>query len=120
MITEQQAEEAFRDRAKVVYRSHPSGQPEEGLITSMNSRGVFVRYGADYNSKHTRLADLELTAPAVPAEPTEKLDSVTHYRCNATPADGRTHHMERANDSLRCMYCGWSEGELRRMIGLAS
>lgn len=39
------------------------GPPEEGTITSMNEKHVFVRYGADVNSKATRREDLEWVDP---------------------------------------------------------
>lgn len=33
---------------------------EEGVITSVNNKFAFVRYGSDINSKATRLEDLRL------------------------------------------------------------
>lgn len=43
----------------VIYRPGV-GQPEAGVITSVNDTHVFVRYGADRGSKATRPSDLEL------------------------------------------------------------
>jgi len=46
--------------AIVVYR--PPGRAsyaEQGVITSVNERYVFVRFGADYGSKATLAGDLE-------------------------------------------------------------
>lgn len=50
---------------KVIYTGnrYPGGKPEEGVITSFNSVGVFVRYGAEGGSKNTSREDLEWTAP---------------------------------------------------------
>ena len=42
----------------VVYRHGPSAV-EEGVITSVNDRWVFVRYGSDKNSKATLAQMLE-------------------------------------------------------------
>ncbi|MBR2689204.1 MAG: hypothetical protein IKE42_15230 [Aquamicrobium sp.] len=38
---------------------HPGAQPEQGIVTSVNveARTVFVRYGADRNSKATSADD---------------------------------------------------------------
>ena len=49
---------------KVVYTGnrYPGGELEEGVITSFNSRAVFVRYGADVGSKATSRQDLEWVA----------------------------------------------------------
>lgn len=44
---------------KVVYRAGTS-EMEEGVITSVNSSYVFVRYGSNYGSKATNPEDLEL------------------------------------------------------------
>lgn len=44
---------------KVLYRSH-HGTIEEGVITSYNSVYVFVRFGADVNSKACDLKYLEI------------------------------------------------------------
>jgi hypothetical protein len=44
---------------KVVYRDKSGYRVEEGVITSYNDCVVFVRYGADVNSKATRREDLE-------------------------------------------------------------
>ena len=38
----------------------PSAGPESGVITSVNSRYVFVRYGAELHAKATDPADLTL------------------------------------------------------------
>ncbi len=62
-LTRDQAEAAVGQ--KVIYRvPGVAGQwlTEEGVITSVNDRGAFVRYGADSTSKHTRFDDLELLA----------------------------------------------------------
>lgn len=43
---------------KVIYRQGHSLQ-EEGIITSFNNSGVFVRYGNNTGSQSTRREDLE-------------------------------------------------------------
>jgi hypothetical protein len=50
----------------VVYTGNrfPGGKLEEGVITSFNRYTVFVRYGAEKNSKATSRADLEWMRPA--------------------------------------------------------
>jgi hypothetical protein len=52
----------------VIYRPRPhrpwAGPPEEGTITSVNDRFVFVRYGRQRTSAATNPADLELLASA--------------------------------------------------------
>lgn len=48
---------------KVIYTPFSGCKPkdrEEGVITSVNSVTVFVRYGADINSKGTNARDIEL------------------------------------------------------------
>ena len=45
----------------VIYR--PWDRPEEGVITSFNDHYIFVRYGADKNSKATRREDLKWAKP---------------------------------------------------------
>jgi len=47
---------------KVVYKPFPGCDPElyeEGVITSWNDHGIFVRYGNDTISKSTYRRDLE-------------------------------------------------------------
>ena len=44
---------------KVVYRTAPQFEPEEGIITSYNDSCVFVRYGEQPNSKATSRCDLD-------------------------------------------------------------
>ena len=44
---------------KVVYRTAPNYEAEEGVITSVNKTVVFVRYGLDVNSKATSRHDLD-------------------------------------------------------------
>ena len=44
---------------RVVYRTAPDYESEEGVITSFNDTAVFVRYGADVNSKPTSREDLD-------------------------------------------------------------
>lgn len=46
---------------RVVYTGnrYPGGKLEEGVIAGFNSHCVFVRYGADKNSKGTSRSDLE-------------------------------------------------------------
>jgi hypothetical protein len=44
----------------VIYRTAES-EPEEGVITSFNGSYVFVRYGANQNSKATSRHRLEWT-----------------------------------------------------------
>jgi hypothetical protein len=43
----------------VVYRPHGGAQEERGVITSVSSMWVFVRYGSDANSKATSPTQLE-------------------------------------------------------------
>lgn len=47
---------------KVVYRAAPNFDPEEGVISSFNDTGVFVRYGASVQPQMTRREDLEWMA----------------------------------------------------------
>jgi len=43
------------------------GEPEEGIVTAVNTAYVFVRYGNDQHSKATRPEDLEVVAgPLLP------------------------------------------------------
>jgi hypothetical protein len=49
---------------KVVYRDRSGYKVEEGVITSMNDRYVFVRYGAETTSKATCPKDLEFVTNA--------------------------------------------------------
>ena len=53
----------------VVYTGnrYPGGKLEEGVITSFNRYTVFVRYGAEKNSKGTARADLEWVKPSAAA-----------------------------------------------------
>lgn len=46
---------------KVIYTGnrYRGGKPEEGVITSFNDWGVFVRYGSNNNSQSTSREDLE-------------------------------------------------------------
>ena len=44
---------------KVVYRTAPNYDADEGVITSFGRTIVFVRYGADVNSKATSRHDLD-------------------------------------------------------------
>lgn len=49
---------------KVAYRPpHPGAAIEEGIITSVNARYVFVRYGAQVHSSATRPEDLTFVSP---------------------------------------------------------
>lgn len=48
---------------KVIYRTAPMFEPEEGVITSFNDHYVFVRYGARQGSQATDRADLDWTFP---------------------------------------------------------
>lgn len=41
------------------YKNCSSKNTEYGIITSVNSRFVFVRYGSDINSKATNPVDIE-------------------------------------------------------------
>lgn len=59
-------EAAERIGQKVVYRAPhgPFTEPgDEGVITSVNARYVFVRYGSDTGSKATEAAHLKAVAP---------------------------------------------------------
>jgi len=47
--------------SKVVYRT-AYGRTEEGVITSVNTSYVFVRYGSDYTSKATSADSIEMLA----------------------------------------------------------
>ena len=49
--------------SKVIYQPH-GGPVEEGVITSVGSRYVFVRYGSDVGSKATSADALTLLAGA--------------------------------------------------------
>ena len=51
-------EAAARIGDKVVYHQ-PHQEPEEGVITSVNARYVFVRYGSQVTSAATCPEDLE-------------------------------------------------------------
>lgn len=111
MITREQAEAAVGQ--KVVYRAPHVPQTkrgEEGVITSVNASGVFVRFGADAGSKHTLFEQLTF----VGRDP--RPDSVTHYLCPEAPT-GMTHHLvpggPTLSRTLRCRYCHKSEAELR-------
>ena len=44
---------------QVVYRTAPNYEAEEGVITSFNDHYIFVRYGAEANSKATSWEDLD-------------------------------------------------------------
>lgn len=44
---------------KVVYRAYRPCDVEEGVVTSVNDRHVFARYGNDVNSKATNPKQLE-------------------------------------------------------------
>lgn len=44
-------------KRRVIYNKG-QGNQEEGVITSFNDSGVFVRYGSELHSKHTRREDL--------------------------------------------------------------
>ncbi len=50
---------------KVIYTGnrYPDGKIEEGVITSFNDYAVFIRYGADNQSKATSREDLEWMRP---------------------------------------------------------
>lgn len=48
----------FHEGQGVVYRHHPDAPPEDGVVTSVNERYVFVRYRGDNGSKATSPADL--------------------------------------------------------------
>lgn len=49
-------------RRKVVYQPRPGMTPEEGVITSVNDRYVFVRYGTSVTPAATWPADIEFLA----------------------------------------------------------
>lgn len=53
---------AERIGQKVIYSASRITPPEEGVITSVNHRYVFVRYGADVHSKATDADCLTLLA----------------------------------------------------------
>lgn len=57
------AEARLSINRKVVYRPFPDSPVEEGVITSVGERWVFVRYGNDSGPMATRAEDLELVAP---------------------------------------------------------
>jgi hypothetical protein len=66
MVTLEQAREHIGDR--VVYTPivdphnefhNPHVQPEEGWITSVGSKYIFVRYGTDFHSKATAPENLQ-------------------------------------------------------------
>lgn len=58
MITLEQAKANIGNR--VTYTCAGSQDKEYGVITSVNSKFVFVRYGSDINSKATSPEDLTL------------------------------------------------------------
>lgn len=43
----------------IPYEGCPPGQKEEGVVTSIGTRYVFVQYGDDHHSKATNPEDLE-------------------------------------------------------------
>jgi hypothetical protein len=57
------AEAAEAIDRKVVWCPRLGSPKEEGVITSVNSTFVFVRYGSDQHSKATRPQELELVTP---------------------------------------------------------
>lgn len=60
-ITREEAEAAVGRKAIYRPKHLEEGQtPEDGIITSVNDRGAFVRYGRDSTSKLTSFEDLEL------------------------------------------------------------
>ena len=49
---------------KVIYRTAPNYEPEEGVITSIGRIGnVFVRYGNGSTSQSTDMSDLDWMLP---------------------------------------------------------
>ncbi len=50
--------------AGVVYRPHPDAQAEDGIITGVSDRWVFVRYAGDIGAKATDPGQLQLLAGA--------------------------------------------------------
>jgi hypothetical protein len=49
---------------KVIYRTAPNYEPEEGVITSIGRIGnVFVRYGSQCTSQSTDMSDLDWVMP---------------------------------------------------------
>jgi hypothetical protein len=61
--SEFEAQEVPKNRTHPRNR-YPGGKLEEGVITSFNRYTVFVRYGAEKNSKGTARADLEWVKPS--------------------------------------------------------
>ena len=45
--------------SRVVYRPYPEAVPEEGVVTRVTDRFVFVRYGSDVGAKATAAEVLE-------------------------------------------------------------
>ena len=45
--------------ARVVYRPHPDAVPEEGVVTRVTDRFVFVTYSGDVGAKATAAEVLE-------------------------------------------------------------
>lgn len=64
-ITLDQARDALASgRTKVAYRApYPNAAPEEGVITSVSDRFVFVRYGNGFAGVATDPDGLEFAAP---------------------------------------------------------
>lgn len=58
---------------KVVYTGnrYAGGKLEEGVITSFNNYGIFVRYGSQTTSQSTSREDLEWISAVPPTGPAE-------------------------------------------------
>lgn len=48
---------------KVIYRTAPNFEPEEGVISSISEHYVFVRYGRSITGTATKREDLEWMDP---------------------------------------------------------
>jgi hypothetical protein len=62
--------------SRVVYRPDPAIPAEEGVITSVTDRWVFVRYGADIGAKATGPENLDLVLDPNPAPSPDRTDTL--------------------------------------------
>jgi hypothetical protein len=111
VITLAQADKAIGQ--KVVYHAPhvPQTSPgEEGVITSVGARGVFVRYGSDSGSKMTLPEQLTFVYR-------EPATSAVQLLCEESPDGAMTHHMVPSSfprsstvaTSMECRYCHKTE-----------
>jgi len=66
---------------KVTYTPFKGCDPsliEEGVITSWNSKFVFVRYGSDVNSKSTYPYDIEFVGSEIAWKEQNRIERIKH------------------------------------------